>query len=145
MSVQDFAIAFFMCFAFSMAGVFGAMAAGVPPVTVWIGAVGGMYANVAVTMLIGYPVRHRIVAFVDQRESKREARGKKRSKFQVLSERYGAKAIGLLAPTSVGTWPGTLVGIAIGLRRRHLAIWLGLGIPLWVTFYVIVLAQVPRG
>jgi hypothetical protein len=58
--------------------------------------------------------------------------------MRALSERHGAFVLGLAGPWIVGGPPTALLGVALGLRRRELALGLGITLAVMVTGYLLI-------
>ena len=55
-----------------------------------------------------------------------------------LSERHGAVVLGLAGPWVIGGPATALLGVALGLRRRELALGLAISLSVMVTVYMII-------
>ena len=54
-----------------------------------------------------------------------------------VTERFGAPGLGLLAPFTIGGLAAALLGPALGVPKRRLAIWLAIGSAVMVTAYTL--------
>lgn len=58
----------------------------------------------------------------------------KKSRISQIWIRYGVIGLGLLSPLLFGAPLGTAVGIALGAEKKHLLIWISIGIIIWSAF-----------
>lgn len=58
--------------------------------------------------------------------------------MRALTERHGAFALGLVGPWIIGGPPTALLGVALGLGRRPLALGLGITLAVMVTGYMLI-------
>lgn len=54
-----------------------------------------------------------------------------------VTERFGAPGLGLLAPFTIGGLAAALLGPALGVPKRKLAIWLAIGSAVMITLYTL--------
>ncbi|MGI9556661.1 MAG: hypothetical protein ACR2N5_01835 [Solirubrobacterales bacterium] len=59
----------------------------------------------------------------------------KSGKAAHIVDRFGAPGLGLIAPWTIGGFAGAISGVAFGLPRLKLALWLALGQAIFVVFY----------
>lgn len=52
-----------------------------------------------------------------------------------IVERHGAMGLGLVAPFTIGGFAGALMGVGLGLNKHRLALWLALGLTVYVFLY----------
>jgi hypothetical protein len=57
------------------------------------------------------------------------------SRIRQLTDRYGAKGLGLVGPIFPGVTASVLMGLALGLSRSSLAKWLSIGIAVMFALY----------
>ena len=116
-------------------------------VTSLVGCVGGTVALVYLGDRVMPPLR-RAWARIVQRllpgradpaevPSEEPLPSRRRALIQALTERHGAVALGLLGPWVIGGPPTALLGVALGLRRRELALGLAITLTIMVTGYMV--------
>lgn len=108
----------------------------------FVGSVGGTMAMVFVGHLIMPPVR-RIYDRV--RPGRGDAEGpeaaeasedaKESSRARSIVDRFGAPGFGLIGPMTIGGFATAISGVAMGIPKVKLAIWLGIGQALVVILY----------
>ena len=59
------------------------------------------------------------------------------SRIRQLSEKYGAKGVGLVGPIFPGVTASVLIGLSLGFRRASLARWLSIGVAVMFAFYTL--------
>lgn len=57
-----------------------------------------------------------------------------------ITERWGAPGLGLLGPLTIGGMASALLGPALGIPKRRLAVWLAVGSAVMFTLYTLLVA-----
>ena len=56
-------------------------------------------------------------------------------KARAIVERFGAPGLGLIGPSTIGGFASAISGVAMGIPKVRLAVWVGIGQALVVTVY----------
>lgn len=104
-------------------------ALGLSPVEVYVASVLGSMIGLIAFLYAGDAVRTRLTG---EREPVSPPSG---SRLRVLTDRYGAKGLGLVGPIFPGVTASVLVGLALGLSRPALARWMTIGIAVLFAVY----------
>jgi hypothetical protein len=84
--------------------------------------------GVVVVLLLGQPIRDRIMArFGGKLNQNREGL------IWRVWDRFGVIGLGLLAPITVGAQIGTILGLSLNAPPRRLLLWMAIGALLWST------------
>jgi uncharacterized membrane protein len=106
-------------------------ALGLEPLEVYVAASLGSVAAVVLFLYAGDKLRDRLVRDRLPTEPDPDSRSRR------LSDRYGAKGLGLVGPLFPGVTASVLIGLSLGLRRASLARWMSLGIVLMYALYTV--------
>ena len=121
-------------FALGVAELWAAAPAGVAmrldPFLVFAVAAAGAVAGGTVVILLG----ERVKAWLERRQ-KREKLEKKHGLLYRVWLRYGVVGWGLLAPLLVGSPLGAAFGLALGVPKQRLLVWLAVGSVLWSAVF----------
>lgn len=91
------------------------------PVTTFTAATVGAVIATSVLLLGGGAVRDRLVEKMNSRTTKQNSRMRR------FVERHGARGLGLVGPIFPGVTPSCVLGLAMGVDARALAVWISLG------------------
>jgi uncharacterized membrane protein len=106
-------------------------ALGLSPLEVYLAAVAGSMAGLVVFLYAGDKLRARLTRDREPRPLDPDSR------IRQLTDRYGAKGLGLVGPIFPGVTASVLVGLALGLSRSALARWLSIGIAVMFALYTV--------
>jgi len=120
--VSTFGLAFFWFIGAIPAGAALNLALPIAALTAWI----SYAAGVAVIVLIGAPLRERII-----RRFNLSLEHDPNKLFWRAWDRFGLIGLGLLAPVTVGSQIGALIGLALGVSSLRLLIAMVVGAALW--------------
>jgi hypothetical protein len=119
-----FGIAFFWFWGAIPAG----LALGLNPilvaVTVWLSYVAG----VVLVVVVGEPIRVRLMARFAKNGSDRS-----QSAIQRVWDRFGLIGLALLAPVTTGSQIGAALGLSLGVKPRQLVLGMALGAAAWAA------------
>lgn len=104
-------------------------ALGLTPLEVYTSASAGSLAGLVVFLYAGDKVRTRLTRGRPQREPDTDSR------IRQISDRHGAKGLGLVGPIFPGVTASVLIGLSLGLKRASLARWLSLGVAVMFALY----------
>ena len=119
-----FGIAFFSFWASIPAG----LALGAQPVLVALTAVISYAAGVGLVVLLGEPIRERLL-----RRFGGKLASNPNSTLHRAWDRYGVVGLALLAPITTGAQIGAILGLSFGAPPRRLFIAMSLGAALWAV------------
>ncbi len=113
-----------------------------------VGSVGATVAMVFVGERI-MPAVRRLYRRVRRRDEEGEEPGEgdqeKSGRARGIVERFGAPGLGIIGPMTIGGFASAVSGVAMGLPRLKLAIWIGIGQTLVVVLFSLMLDQVVAG
>lgn len=134
-----FGWAFFSFWSAIPAGI----ALGLPPVLVGLTVTLSYSAGAAAVLLLGAPLRDRIQRRLAQRADAADEPPRMVRWARMAWERYGLVGLGLLAPMTIGSQTGAVIGLSFGGQPRRLWLALTLGAAAWAL--VLTLAAVVAG
>lgn len=102
---------------------------GLSALEVYLAATVGSMLGLVVFLYAGDKVRARLTRDREPRQPDPDSR------IHQLTERYGAKGLGLVGPIFPGVTASVLVGLTLGLTRSSLAKWLSIGIAVMFALY----------
>jgi len=111
----------------------------------FVGSVGGTIAMVFVGDRIMPGVRRlyrRIRKKDDEPDEADQTGDEKSGKARGLVDRFGAPGLGLIGPMTIGGFASAISGVAMGIPKVRLAIWIGIGQAIVVILYSLLLDQV---
>lgn len=117
-----FAVAFFSFWASIPAGVALGIAPMIAGITAWVSYVAG----VVLIVLIGEPIRVRLL-----RRFGGKTASNPNSLIRRAWDRFGLIGLALLAPATTGAQIGAIIGLSLGIPARRLMIAMPLGAALW--------------
>ena len=120
-----------ICFVSGGFGIPIGFALGLEPLEVYIAACLGSVAALVLFLYAGDKVRARLMRDRAPREPDPDSR------VRQLSDRYGAKGLGLFGPIFPGVTASVVIGISLGFRRASLARWMSLGIVMMYAVYTV--------
>ncbi|MGI9644805.1 MAG: small multi-drug export protein [Ilumatobacteraceae bacterium] len=104
-------------------------ALGLEPIEVYIAASLGSMAGLVVFLYAGDKVRARLTRGRPPKEPDADSR------IRQLSDRYGAKGLGLIGPIFPGVTASVVIGLSLGLPRASIARWMSIGIAVMFAVY----------
>lgn len=104
-------------------------ALGLEPLEVYISATLGSMAGLLVFLYAGDKIREWVMRGRPPREPAPDSR------VRQISDRYGAKGLGLVGPIFPGVTASIAVGLSLGLSRGSLARWMSIGIAVMFAVY----------
>ena len=122
---------------------------GLPPVLIGIVTImGGISASILVVTIGGkikkYIQRKREIKFeqlsaaekeeIQQRQV--EKKNKQQGKIYKIWDRFGIIGLGLLAPIITGVLIGSTIVISLGVSKKRIILWVGLGVVMWTGLLV---------
>lgn len=99
------------------------------PIEVYLAASVGSMLGLWVFLLAGDRLRRRITGQDEPDPPNPDSRVGK------LTERYGAKGLGLVGPIVPGVTASVLLGLGLGMKRGELGRWMTIGIGVMFAFY----------
>lgn len=128
--VGIFGLAFFSFSSSIPAG----LALGVEPLAVATTAFFSYIAGVMVVILLGEPLRQRLLQrfghkFVHNPDSR----------FRRIWDRFGLVGLALLAPMTIGAQVGTVIALYLGAPPRRLIVLMALGAALWAVALTVII------
>ncbi|HVO43229.1 MAG TPA: small multi-drug export protein [Aggregatilineales bacterium] len=120
--VSTFGIAFFSFWWSIPAG----LALGLPPLVVMITSTVSYSAGVVIVLVVGQPIRDWLM-----RKLGAKATGNPNSLVRRAWDRFGIIGLGLLAPMTIGSQTGALLGLALNAPPRKLLLWMVIGAMGW--------------
>ena len=102
-------------------------ALGLHAIEVYLAAVAGSLAGLAVFLFAGEKVRSRLMA---DREPPSE-----QSRVRESADRYGPRGLGLVGPIFPGVTASVVLGLALGMDKSALARWMSIGIAAMFALY----------
>ncbi|MBK5110576.1 MAG: hypothetical protein JJE10_04325 [Thermoleophilia bacterium] len=121
------------------------LSANVIAVAAFVGSVGGTVAMVFVGDRIMPAVRRlyrRIRPKDDEADEQDDSGEEKSGKARGLVDRFGAPGLGIIGPMTIGGFASVISGVAMGIPKVKLAIWIGIGQAIVVILYSLMLDQV---
>lgn len=121
---------------------------GLIAVAAFVGSVGGTVLMVFVGDRIMPAVRqlYRRVRRKDEETEGPEETGEAKSgRARGIVDRFGAPGLGIIGPMTIGGFASAISGVAMGLPKVKLAIWIGIGQGIVVVLYSLMLDQVVAG
>jgi uncharacterized membrane protein len=121
---------------------------GLIAVAAFVGSVGGTVLMVFVGDRIMPAVRqlYRRVRRKDEETDGPEETGEAKSgRARGIVDRFGAPGLGIIGPMTIGGFASAISGVAMGLPKVKLAIWIGIGQGIVVVLYSLMLDQVVAG
>ena len=121
---------------------------GLIAVAAFVGSVGGTVLMVFVGDRIMPAVRqlYRRVRREDEETDGPEETGEAKSgRARGIVDRFGAPGLGIIGPMTIGGFASAISGVAMGLPKVKLAIWIGIGQGIVVVLYSLMLDQVVAG
>jgi pimeloyl-ACP methyl ester carboxylesterase len=106
-------------------------ALGLEPLEVYVAASLGSVAALVLFLYAGDKIRARLMRDRPPREPDADSR------VRQLTDRFGAKGLGLVGPIFPGVTASVVIGISLGLSRASLARWMSLGIVLMYALYTV--------
>ena len=104
-------------------------ALGLEPIEVYVASVVGSMVGMVVFLYAGDALRSKLMK---GRDPSPPAEG---SRIRELTDRYGAKGLGLVGPLFPGVTASVVLGLALGLPRPALARWTTIGIAALFAVY----------
>lgn len=102
---------------------------GLEPLEVYIAASLGSMAALVVFLYAGDKIRARLAQGRPQREPDLDSR------IRQVTDRYGAKGLGLVGPIFPGVTTSVVIGLSLGLKRASLAQWMSIGVAVMFALY----------
>jgi len=106
-------------------------ALGLNPIAVYLAACLGSMIGLVVFLYSGDKIREWLTRDSEPREPDPD------SPIRSLTDRYGAKGLGLVGPIFPGVTASVLIGLALGLSRGALARWLSIGVAVMFALYTV--------
>ena len=106
-------------------------ALGLAPIEVYIAASAGSLVGLVVFLFAGDKVRARLMRDREPREPDPDSR------IPQLTNRYGAKGLGLVGPIFPGVTASVVIGLSLGLKRSSIARWTSIGIATMFALYTV--------
>jgi membrane protein DedA with SNARE-associated domain len=106
-----------------------------PPLETYLAAVAGALIGMAFFIFVGSGLRDWIVKKANISEEKM-------SKGSQMMGKYGIRGLGLVGPIFPGVTVSVLIGLAAGIDRRQLAIWMSIGVLAMYAIYTVGLALI---
>jgi hypothetical protein len=104
-------------------------ALGLNPIAVYLAACLGSMIGLVVFLYSGDKVRQWLTRDREPRQPDPDSR------LRHLTDRYGAKGLGLVGPIFPGVTASVLIGLTLGLSRGALARWLSIGVAVMFALY----------
>jgi hypothetical protein len=130
MSVAALASVFGVAFLSLWASIPAGLALGVHVIAVVVTAAVSYACGVGLIVLVGQPVRQRIL-----RRFGGQAAGNPDSAIMRVWNRYGLIGLSLLAPVTTGAQIGAIIGISLNAPPRRLFVWMSLGGLAWAVVF----------
>jgi hypothetical protein len=105
------------------------LALGLEPLEVYVAATVGSLAGLVVFLYAGDKVRAWLTTGRPQREPDPDSR------IRQVTDRYGAKGLGLVGPIFPGVTASVVIGLSLGLSRASLARWMSIGVAVMFALY----------
>jgi membrane protein DedA with SNARE-associated domain len=106
-----------------------------PPLETYLAAVVGALAGMAFFVFVGSGLRDWIV-------KKASISDEKMSKGSQMLGKYGIRGLGLVGPIFPGVTVSVLIGLAAGIDRKQLVIWMSIGVLAMYAVYTVGLALI---
>jgi membrane protein DedA with SNARE-associated domain len=106
-----------------------------PPLETYLAAVFGALAGMAFFVFVGSGLRDWIV-------KKASISDEKMSKGSQMLGKYGIRGLGLVGPIFPGVTVSVLIGLAAGIDRKQLVIWMSIGVLAMYAVYTVGLALI---
>lgn len=106
-----------------------------PPLETYLAAVVGALAGMAFFVFVGSGLRDWIV-------KKASISDEKMSKGSQMLGEYGIRGLGLVGPIFPGVTVSVLIGLAAGIDRKQLVIWMSIGVLAMYAVYTVGLALI---
>lgn len=129
--ISTFGIAFLSLWASIPAGI----ALGLPMVAVTLTAALSYACGVGLIVLVGQPVRERIL-----KRFGGSSAGDPNSRIRRVWDKYGLVGLSLLAPVVTGSQIGAIIGISLGAPPRRLFVFMSLGGLLWAIVFAVLIS-----
>jgi len=130
MSVAALASVFGVAFLSLWASIPAGLVLGVHVIAVVVTAAVSKACGVGLIVLVGQPVRQRIL-----RRFGGQAAGNPDSAIMRVWNRYGLIGLSLLAPVTTGAQIGAIIGMSLNVSPRRLFVWMSLGGLLWAAVF----------
>ena len=111
-------------------------------IAAFVGSIGGTVAMVFVGDRIMPAVRRlyrRVLPKKGDPEEKGDSDREKSSRARGIVDRFGAPGLGLIGPMTIGGFASAISGVAMGLPKVKLAIWVGIGQAIVILLYSLLL------
>ncbi len=129
--ISTFGIAFLSLWASIPAGI----ALGLSPVVVVITAALSYACGVGLIVLVGQPLRDRILKRFGGKSA-----GNPNSAIRRVWDRYGLIGLALLAPLTTGSQIGAIIGMSLNAPPRRLFVFMSLGGLLWAIIFGVLIS-----
>jgi hypothetical protein len=106
-------------------------ALGLAPIEVYVASSAGSLVGLVVFLFAGDAVRARIMRNREPRQPDPDSR------IRQLTDRYGAKGLGLVGPIFPGVTASVVIGLSLGLTRSSIARWMSIGIAAMFALYTV--------
>lgn len=106
-------------------------ALGLAPIEVYIATCAGSMVGLVVFLYAGDKVRAWVTRDGELREPDPDSR------IRRLTDRYGAKGLGLVGPVFPGVTASVVIGLSLGLERSSIARWMSIGIAAMFALYTV--------
>jgi len=106
-----------------------------PPLETYLAAVVGALAGMAFFVFVGSGLRDWIV-------KKASISDEKMGKGSQMLGKYGIRGLGLVGPIFPGVTVSVLIGLAAGIDRKQLVIWMSIGVLAMYAVYTVGLALI---
>ena len=130
MSVAALASVFGVAFLSLWASIPAGLVLGVHVIAVVVTAAVSYACGVGLIVLVGQPVRQRIL-----RRFGCQAAGNPDSAIMRVWNRYGVIGLSLLAPVTTGAQIGAIIGMSLNAPPRRLFVWMSLGGLAWAVVF----------
>lgn len=130
MSLAALASVFGVAFLSLWASIPAGLALGVHVIAVVVTAALSYACGVGLIVLVGQPVRDRIL-----RRFGGKSAGNPDSAIMRVWNRYGLIGLALLAPVTTGAQIGAIIGMSLNAPPRRLFVWMSLGGLLWAAVF----------
>ena len=107
------------------------LALGLPPLVVVITATASYVSGVVLVLVLGDRARGLLRRLRRKEPSAEAGDDVPPGRLRRVWDRYGVVGLGLLAPMTIGSHTGALLGLALKARPRALLIWMTLGALAW--------------
>jgi hypothetical protein len=132
MNIAALISVFGLAFLYFVGAIPAGLAQGLDPVVVVVTAAISYACGVGISVLVGQPVRDWVM-----RRFGRKTADNPNSLLRRMWDRYGMIGLAILAPVTVGSQIGTIIGISLNAPPRRLFVLMSLGGLLWAILFTV--------